>query len=87
MKGQVFDYNTLKCVDPEVGPEDWYVYIFLRSKQETCYTYTVMSINMSIKYILILIFSKCWYECDQDISKNCPTDCLSNCKCPGSGDS
>ena len=23
MKGQVFDYNLLKCVDPEVGPEDW----------------------------------------------------------------
>ena len=23
MKGQVFDYTTLKCVDPEVGPEDW----------------------------------------------------------------
>jgi hypothetical protein len=53
MKGQVFNYNTLKCVDPDVGPED----------------------------------CKCWYECDQDISKNCPTDCLSNCKCPGAGDS
>jgi len=27
MKGQVFNYNTLKCVDPEVGPDDckcWY---------------------------------------------------------------
>jgi hypothetical protein len=23
MKGQVFDYTTLKCSDPEGGPKDW----------------------------------------------------------------
>ena len=23
MKGQVFDYTTQKCLDPELGPEDW----------------------------------------------------------------
>ena len=23
MKGQVFDYNDLKCKAPEAGPEDW----------------------------------------------------------------
>ena len=23
MKGQVFDYTTQNCSDPEVGPEDW----------------------------------------------------------------
>jgi len=25
---------------------------------------------------------KCWYECDADLSANCPTSCNSDCTCP-----
>jgi len=48
MKGQVFDYTTTKCTEPELGPDD----------------------------------CKCWYECDKDLSKNCPETCRSDCTCP-----
>ena len=53
MKGQVFNYNTLKCVDPDVGPEDWYVYIFLRVQNKKHVIFIVISVNMSIRYIFI----------------------------------